>query len=251
MALQSLGIIPARFASSRFPGKPLVMINGKSMIMRVYEQARKSKTLNKIIVATDDERIFNHVLEAGGEVMMTAGSHVSGTSRIGEVVSALSSSGKCPYDIVVNIQGDEPFIEPAQIDLAVSVFQNPEAKIGTLISRVSDTADLMNPNVVKVVTDHSGRAMYFSRSPIPFLRGGTDGDWAKQSEYFRHIGLYAFRTQVLLQLIDLPAVASEVAESLEQLRWMYHGYSIHTALTDIETIGIDAPEDLLKLTNNA
>lgn len=227
------------------------MIDGKSMIMRVYEQAKKSKTLDRVIVATDDAQIFNHVLQSGGEVLMTSGSHVSGTSRIGEVVSALSASGKCPYDIVVNIQGDEPFIEPVQIDLAVSVFQNPDAKIGTLIRRISDSSDLMNPNVVKVVTDHSGRAMYFSRSPIPYLRGETDGDWTKLSDYFRHIGLYAFRTQVLLQLTDLPAAVSEMAESLEQLRWLYHGFSIHTALTDIETIGIDAPEDLLKLTNNA
>lgn len=251
MSLNTLGVIPARYASSRFPGKPLVMIEGKSMIMRVYEQTLKTTVLNRVIVSTDDERIFNHVKDCGGEVMMTSESHVSGTSRIGEVVENLSFLGKCPYDVIVNIQGDEPFIEPSQIDLAVSLFSNPEVMIGTLIRKIENSEDLTNPNVVKVVVDRGGKALYFSRSPIPFFRGTPQDDWINQHDYFRHIGLYAYRSSVLKKILTLPLAPPEVAESLEQLRWLYHGYSIHTAVTDIETIGIDVPEDLLKLTNNA
>lgn len=251
MDFRSLGVIPARYASTRFPGKPLVMIDGMSMIMRVYDQALKSPVLNRVIVATDDERIFNHVSGCGGEVVMTAESHVSGTSRIGEVVEIVSASGKCPFDVIVNIQGDEPFIDPKQIELVVSVFKNPEVQIGTLISKILFSEDLVNPNVVKVVVDHAGKALYFSRSPIPYLRGIPQIDWINQHNFYRHIGLYAYRTSVLKPVLSLPAAPQELAESLEQLRWMYHGYSVHTAVTDIETVGIDSPEDLLKLTNNA
>ncbi len=251
MSIVSLGVIPARYASSRFPGKPLVMIDGKSMIMRVYEQTIKSTVLNRVIVSTDDERIFNHVKDCGGEVMMTSESHYSGTSRIGEVVDNLSFLGKCPYDVIVNIQGDEPFIDPSQIDLVVSLFDNPEVRIGTLIRKITNSEDLSDSNVVKVVTDQQGKAMYFSRSPVPFLRGVPQDAWLDNHAFYRHIGLYAFRTNVLRPVLDLPAALPESAESLEQLRWLYHGYSIHTAVTDIETIGIDVPEDLLKLTNNA
>jgi 3-deoxy-manno-octulosonate cytidylyltransferase (CMP-KDO synthetase) len=251
MSLNTLGVIPARYASSRFPGKPLVIIDGKSMIMRVYEQTLKTTVLDRVIVSTDDERIFNHVKDCGGEVMMTAESHMSGTSRIGEVVENLSFLGNCPYDVVVNIQGDEPFIEPSQIDLVVSLYSNPEVLIGTLIRKVKDSEDLVNPNVVKTVIDHSGKALYFSRSAIPYLRGIPPDSWLYQQDFYRHIGLYAYRTSVLKRILDLPEAPPEKAESLEQLRWLYHGYSIHTAITDIETIGIDVPEDLLKLTNNA
>jgi 3-deoxy-manno-octulosonate cytidylyltransferase (CMP-KDO synthetase) len=249
MADNILGVIPARYASSRFPGKPLVMIDGKSMIMRVYEQTLKTTILDRVIVSTDDERIYNHVKECGGEVMMTSESHVSGTSRIGEVISNLSFLGECPYEVVVNIQGDEPFIDPSQIDLVVSLFNNPEVQIGTLIKEIKEDEDLFNANVVKVVTDHSGKALYFSRSPIPYLRGVPQEKWLDQQEFFRHIGLYAYRSSVLKKILNLPAAPPESAESLEQLRWLYHGYSIYTAITDIETVGIDAPEDLLKLTN--
>jgi 3-deoxy-manno-octulosonate cytidylyltransferase (CMP-KDO synthetase) len=252
MDLRSLGIIPARYASSRFPGKPLVMIGGKSMIMRVYEQASKCESLNRVIVATDDDRIYNHVRDCGGEVMMTSGNHVSGTSRIGEVTDQLSASApENPFDVLVNIQGDEPFIDPSQIDLVVSLFRNQDVQIGTLIRKISDNEDVSNPNVVKVVVDQSRKALYFSRSPIPFLRGVPRESWFSSHEYYRHIGLYAFRSEVLKAIVRLPASTCEIAESLEQLRWLHHGYSIHTAVTEIETIGIDAPEDLLKLTNNA
>jgi 3-deoxy-manno-octulosonate cytidylyltransferase (CMP-KDO synthetase) len=227
------------------------MIDGKSMIMRVYEQTLKTSVLDRVIVSTDDARIFDHVKECGGEVMMTSESHVSGTSRIGEVVENLSFMGKCPYDVIVNIQGDEPFIDPSQIDLAVSLFNNPEVVIGTLIRKIENTDDLFNPNVVKVVTDYQGKALYFSRSPIPYFRGITQDAWCDHHDYYRHIGLYAYRSSALKEILNLEAVSPEEAESLEQLRWLYHGYSIHTAITDIETIGIDVPEDLLKLTNNA
>ena len=251
MPLSTLGVIPARYASSRFPGKPLVMIDGKSMIMRVYEQTLKTTVLDRVIVSTDDERIFNHVKECGGEVMMTAESHVSGTSRIGEVVENLSFLGHCPYDVIVNIQGDEPFIDPSQIDLTVSLFNNPDVLIGTLIRKIDTNEDLLNPNVVKVVVDQAGKAMYFSRSPIPYYRGIPQDDWCDNYEFYRHIGLYAYRSSVLKAILNLPPAPPEDAESLEQLRWLYHGYSIHTAVTDIETVGIDVPGDLLKLTNNA
>ena len=251
MSVNTLGIIPARYASSRFPGKPLVMIDGKSMIMRVYEQTLKTTVLDRVIVSTDDERIFNHVKDCGGEVMMTSESHVSGTSRIGEVVESLSFLGHCPYDVIVNIQGDEPFIDPSQIDLTVSLFSNPQVLIGTLIRKIESSEDLLNPNVVKVIVDHEGKAMYFSRSPIPYFRGIPQDSWLDNNDYYKHIGLYAYRSSVLKTLLNLPPAPPESAESLEQLRWLYHGYNIHTAVTDIETVGIDVPEDLLKLTNNA
>jgi 3-deoxy-manno-octulosonate cytidylyltransferase (CMP-KDO synthetase) len=251
MSLNILGVIPARYASSRFPGKPLVMIDGKSMIMRVYEQTLKTTVLNRVIVSTDDERIFNHVKECGGEVMMTSETHISGTSRIGEVVENLSFLGKCPYEVIVNIQGDEPFIDPSQIDLVVSLFNEPGVQIGTLIRQIKSSEDLFNSNVVKVVADNSGKIMYFSRSAIPYLRGIPQDSWLDNHDYFRHIGLYAYRSAILKPILNLPEAPHEIAESLEQLRWLYHGYSIHAAVTDIETVGIDVPEDLLKLTNNA
>jgi len=249
MSVSALGVIPARYDSSRFPGKPLVMIDGKSMIMRVYEQALKSKMLEKVIVATDDERIFDHVKANGGEVMMTSATHVSGSSRIGEVADKLSVAGVCPFDVVMNIQGDEPFIDPTQIDLAVSLLQNPDSQIGTLIMKITNSEDIFNPNVVKVVVDHSGNAMYFSRSPIPYFRGVSQENWLQGHDYFRHIGLYSFRTSILKTILDLHPASFELAESLEQLRWLHHGFKINTAITDIETVGIDVPADLLKLTN--
>lgn len=252
MSVLSLGVIPARYASSRFPGKPLVLIDGKSMIMRVYEQASRSASLSKVIVATDDERIFSHVEQHGGNVIMTSDLHVSGTSRIGEVAGIFSHNyPESVFDVIVNIQGDEPYIDPTQIDLIVSLFNKPEVQIGTLIRKIDDSLDLRNPNVVKVVVDKDGKALYFSRSAIPYLRGVLPENWVSSHEYFRHIGLYAYRTEVLEAITKLPESPVEIAESLEQLRWLYHGYKISTARTEIETIGIDAPEDLLKLTNNA
>jgi len=182
-------------------------------------------------------------------VVMTSASHVSGTSRISEVIEILAAQNMI-FEVVVNIQGDEPFIDPLQINLAVSLFSNPEVQIGTLVKRIDKHEDLSNPNVVKVVVDHKGRSLFYSRSAIPYLRGIPFNEWNLHHSYFRHIGLYAYRSAVLKALVALPEAPSEIAESLEQLRWLHHGYSIYTALTDIETVGIDAPEDLLKLTNN-
>ena len=251
MELKSLGIIPARYESSRFPGKPLVMINGKTMIRRVYEQASKSNMLSKVIVATDDERIFRHVTEFGGEVMMTSPEHTSGTSRLGEVIANLTKSGDTSFDVVVNIQGDEPFIEPMQIDLALSLFTDTKVGIGTLVMKINNTKDVFNPNVVKVVVDGFYNAMYISRSPIPYFRGLSEENWSGNHEYFRHIGLYAFRTEILSAILELPVASTETAESLEQLRWLINGYKIKTAITDIETIGVDVPDDLLKFSNKS
>lgn len=243
------GIIPARYASTRFPGKPLVEIAGKSMIRRVYEQCISCRKLDVVIVATDDSRIFEHVLSFGGRVVMTSPNHSSGTSRLGEVIKNLPDID-FKNDIVVNIQGDEPFIDPAQIESLISLFNRQNVQIGTLISKISNPDDISNPNIVKVVTDKFGRALLFSRSAIPYVRGLEKSEWFHAKPFFRHIGLYAFKADVLTELINLPEAEIEKSESLEQLRWMFHGYSIFTSETDIETIGIDSPDDLLKLTNN-
>ncbi len=242
------GIIPARYSSTRFPGKPLVDINGKSMVQRVYEQASLCKKLDVVIVATDDERIFDHVKSFGGRVVMTSPDHISGTSRLGEVIQIIEGI-HLQNDIVVNIQGDEPFIRPLQIDLVLKAFSNPEVQIGTLISKIVNPDDLFNPNVVKVIVDKAGKALFFSRSAIPFVRGRNNNDWLEIGSFYRHIGLYAYKANVLSKLVELPEAEIEKMESLEQLRWLYNGYSIYTSESDIETIGIDTPEDLLKLTN--
>lgn len=242
------GIIPTRYSSTRFPGKPLVEIKGKSMVQRVYEQSCQCEKLHAVIVATDDERIFDHVSSFGGRVVMTSVDHISGTSRLGEVIQIIEGID-LQNDIVVNIQGDEPFIDPLQIDLVLDVFSNPEVQIGTLISKIVNPDDLFNPNVVKVIVDKARKALLFSRSAIPFVRGRNNNDWLENGSFYRHIGLYAYKANVLNKLIELPESEIEKLESLEQLRWLYNGYSIFTSESDIETIGIDTPEDLLKLTN--
>jgi 3-deoxy-manno-octulosonate cytidylyltransferase (CMP-KDO synthetase) len=248
MPIKALGVIPARYGSSRFPGKPLCDIGGKSMLQRVYEQALKSSTLSKVVVATDDDRIFSHVKGFGGDVLMTSTAHNSGTSRLGEVAEKLAvQNGVEKYNVIVNIQGDEPFIDPSQIDIVVERFQEQGTQIATLISRIGQPEMLFNPNVVKVVVNQKGFAMYFSRSPIPFFRGAEMNDWPGKSLYYKHIGLYAYDLHTLLQIINLPPAPTETAESLEQLRWLFHGYNIATSITDIETVGIDTPEDLQKL----
>jgi 3-deoxy-manno-octulosonate cytidylyltransferase (CMP-KDO synthetase) len=251
MNLKTLGVIPARYASTRFPGKPLVMIAGKTMIQRVYEQVRKS-SLHEAIVATDDERIYAHVIGFGGNAMMTADTHRSGTERIGEVIHKLAS-GPSPrhYDIIVNIQGDEPFIDPGQIDLVVRCFGEPFVQISTLVKEIRNNEDIFNPNVVKAVVSKNGDALYFSRSPIPFQRGIPEGEWHLHRICYKHIGIYAYRTEVLNQIVNLPAGDLEKAESLEQLRWLENNLTIKTRTTDIETVSIDTPEDLQKLTNNS
>lgn len=233
-----VGIIPARFSSSRFPGKPLIDIGGKTMIRRVYEQASGAASLTDLMVATDDDRIFSEVKSFGGKVVMTASQHLNGTERCAEAARTLEMKA----DVIINIQGDEPFIDPGQIDLLSALFSNPECNIGTLIKHCDEESMALLPSVIKVATDKNLRALYFSRSPIPYYR-----DLKGSKQYFKHIGIYAFRTRVLYELVKLPPSALELAESLEQLRWLENGYTIHTAFTSSESISVDVPEDLIKV----
>lgn len=240
--MKILGIIPARYASSRFPGKPLIDIAGKSMIQRVYEQASKCVEIDTVIVATDDERIFKHVKNFGGHVLMTNVNHLNGTSRCGEVIEVYSD-----YDVVVNIQGDEPLINPDQLASLTKAFENPQVEIATLIKKIEDYEDIFNPNRIKVVTNESGKALYFSRSPIPHVQNTSHDEWLKKSNFYKHIGIYAWRTNTLSQLLKLKPHPIELAESLEQLRWLCNGFQIYTVETAIETPNIDTPEDLQKV----
>ena len=242
--MKVLGVIPARYASTRFPGKPLVDIQGKSMIQRVYEQAIKAKSLSKVIVATDDERIFDHVKSFKGEVMMTLKVHQSGTDRCAEVINQLSLGA---FEAVVNIQGDEPFINPSQIDSVVEVLKKEQFMIATLVKRVHTEGVILNPNIVKAVFSSEGKALYFSRSPIPYLRNTPIDEWLFKGEFYKHIGLYAYKSSILKEIALLSPSRLEQLESLEQLRWLENGYAIGIAETDLETIGIDTPEDLLKV----
>ncbi|MCC9168396.1 3-deoxy-manno-octulosonate cytidylyltransferase [Pontibacter harenae] len=238
-----LGIIPARYASTRFPGKPLVDIQGKSMIQRVYEQAKQAQSLAEVLVATDDERILNHVQGFGGKAILTAEHHQSGTDRCYE---ALRLHGH-PFSHVINIQGDEPFIKPEQIDLLASCLKNSDAQLATLIKKVNNAEELFNPNSPKVVVNKANEAIYFSRQPIPYCRNIPNDIWHQQHTYYKHIGIYAYRTDVLEQITQLPPSPLELAESLEQLRWIENGFRILTAVTEFETFGIDTPEDLEKV----
>lgn len=219
------------------------MIEGKSMVQRVYEQAAKCTMLDAVVVATDDERIFQHV-KAFGDVAMTATTNATGTDRCAEVAALPAFSG---HELVVNIQGDEPFIRPEQIALAVSVLQkNEQAQVGTLVKRIDKAEDLFNPNVVKAVFGENGLALYFSRSPIPHLRHLPQAEWLSEHIFYKHIGLYVFRRETLMRLTRLPQGNLERAESLEQLRWLEHGVPIGVAITEFETVGIDTPEDLCR-----
>jgi 3-deoxy-manno-octulosonate cytidylyltransferase (CMP-KDO synthetase) len=240
--MKVIGIIPARYASSRFPGKPLVDIGGKSMIQRVYEQVKNSSCLHEVIVATDDERIVEHVRSFAGNVIMTASSHQSGTDRCAEVIEKVSG-----FDIVINIQGDEPFINPLQIELLASCFDQEETQIATLVKKIHAEEELFNVNIPKVVRNLHGQAIYFSRQTIPYLRGIEQKNWLSKHSYFKHIGIYGYRTDVLKQLTQLPISILEETEALEQLRWIEHGYSIQTAETEHETIAIDTKEDLERI----
>ncbi len=244
--MRILGIIPSRYSSTRFPGKPLTMINGKSMINRVYDQATKSSALSKVVVATDDMRIYDHVTEFGGEVTMTSNKHVNGTARCSEVLKTLSLQGD-KFDIVVNIQGDEPFIDPSNIDMVSSLFSDGKTEIGTLVKVIHKYDELFNPNVVKAIIDNNSFAIYFSRQPIPFLRDADKNNWTNKFNYFKHIGIYAYRTPTLNTIVELPIGKLEEAESLEQLRWIENGIKIKVNITDFESIGIDTPDDLTKL----
>jgi 3-deoxy-manno-octulosonate cytidylyltransferase (CMP-KDO synthetase) len=239
--MSSIGIIPARYASTRFPGKPLAMIGDKSMIQRVYENASLA-TLVKVVVATDNELIKNHVTDFGGEVIMTSPDHQTGTERC---LEALEKSGD-NYDIVLNIQGDEPFIEPDLLNELVSAFSDKNVQIATPIKKISSHADLFSPHLVKVVKNTAGFAAYFSRSPIPFMRQYSSDQWLKHHQYYSHIGIYAFRSSVLKEIVQLPPNENEIAESLEQLRWLMNGYQIKVIETEYHNISIDTPEDLEK-----
>ena len=241
--MKVIAIIPARFASTRFPGKPLVLIHDKPMIQHVYEKALSSGFFKKVIVATDDERIKNVVSEFGGEVMMTNKNHQSGTDRCGEVIQKLPNE----FDVVVNIQGDEPFIHFAQLEELIGLFKTTPAQIGTLKKALTNHDELINPNVVKVVTGVDHRALYFSRHPIPFLRDSLQKEWIGKQAYYKHVGLYGYRVETLQEIVQLSASLLEKSESLEQLRWLEYGYQIFLAETNHESIGIDTPEDLKKI----
>lgn len=241
--MKTIGIIPARYASTRFPAKPLAVLGGKPVIQRVYEQV--SGVLDDVLVATDDDRIFRAVESFGGKVCMTSANHRSGTDRIREAYENLGQA----YDVVVNIQGDEPFIQPSQIRTVVSCFQDSSTQIATLVKPFtsSDGSEaLFNPNSPKVVVDNEMRALYFSRSVIPYLRGIPQEDWLFRHTFYKHIGLYAYRSDTLLEITRLPQSPLELAESLEQLRWLQNGYVVKVGISEVETIGIDTPEDLAR-----
>lgn len=237
-----LGIIPARYASTRFPGKPLIDIQGKSMIQRVYEQALKATSLNKVVVATDDERIAQAVRNFGGEFVMTGSMHQSGTDRCAEVAQQLAT-----FDTIINIQGDEPFINPKQIDLLVSCFEKQDVQLATLIKEIHTEEELFNNNIPKVVINNKQEAIYFSRHTIPYLRNAEQDQWLKTHQFYKHIGIYGYTATTLNEITKLQPSTLEIAESLEQLRWIENGYTIQTRITAIETIAIDTPEDLNKI----
>jgi 3-deoxy-manno-octulosonate cytidylyltransferase (CMP-KDO synthetase) len=247
--MKILGVIPARYGSSRFPGKPLANILGKPMIQRVYEQAKKCLLLDDLIVATDDERIAACIRSFSGNVMMTPETLNSGTERCNAVILNLQA-GK-DFDVVINIQGDEPFIDPQQIAQLAGCFLSENVLIGTLVKKITQVEDLNNPNIVKVVFDTDHRALYFSRQAIPYLRGSEPRDWLHVTDYFKHIGIYGYRTAILNKITQLPVSPLETAESLEQLRWLGNGYPVHVKETDYESVAIDTPADLLKITNNS
>jgi len=242
--LRFVGIIPARFASTRFPGKPLVDIGGKTMIQRVYEQV--SKALSDVYVATDDQRIFDAVLAFGGKAIMTSNHHKSGTDRCFEAFSKLEEW----FDVIINIQGDEPFIQPEQIIELQKCFDEPETQIATLAKKVTEKDGfefLSNPNNPKLVINKQNEALYFSRSVIPFVRGKEPKNWISAHSYLKHVGIYAYRADILRELTLLEQSPLEIAESLEQLRWLENGYRIKVGFTDLETVGIDTPDDLEKV----
>ena len=239
--IKILAIIPARFASTRFPGKPLADIAGKSMIRRVYEQAKKSSLLTDVIVATDYKAIYEHVIAFGGAACMTSADHPSGTDRCYEALTKQPQS----FDYVINVQGDEPFIAPEQIDLLASLLDG-KVELATLIKAIEDEEQLFNPNVARVVVNKENEAIYFTRSTIPYLRNVPQKEWLAKHTFFKHIGMYAYRADVLKKITGLEISSLEKAESLEQLRWIENGFKIKVVVSKMETISIDAPEDIDK-----
>ena len=240
--MKFIGIIPARFASTRFPGKPLAMIGNKSMIHRVFEQANKA--FDDVVVATDDQRIYDEVVRFGGKAVMTSENHKSGTDRCAEAVEIYSKSTNCKFDVVINIQGDEPFIQPEELINLTRCFESPDIQIATLIKPIRDFETIFNPNSPKVIVNTKNEAIYFSRSPIPFIRNCEKENWGDKHLFYKHIGIYAYRISVLKEITNLASSALENAESLEQNRWIEHGYKIGVEYTDIENIAVDTPEDL-------
>lgn len=236
--MKFIAIIPARYASTRFPGKPLAMLGGKPVIQRVYEQA--VSVLDEAYVATDDERIFQTVTGFGGRAVMTRADHKSGTDRIEEAVEKLETDA----DVIINIQGDEPFVQASQIETLCHLFDAPETQIGTLGKPFETMEAVLNPNSPKIVCDRRGFALYFSRSVIPYVRNKQQQEWLQHFPFLKHLGLYAYRREVLREVTQLPQSPLELAESLEQLRWLENGYRIRVGKTDVETVGIDTPEDL-------
>ena len=236
--MKFMAIIPARYASTRFPGKPLAVLGGKTVIQRVYEQV--SSVLSEVYVATDDQRIYDCVEGFGGKAVMTREDHKSGTDRIEEAVEKIGTDA----DVIINVQGDEPFIQPSQVETLMHLFDAPETRIGTLGKLFESMEAVENPNSPKIITDNRGFALYFSRSVIPYIRGIERNDWFGQYPFLKHLGIYAYRREVLAEVTCLPQSSLEKAESLEQLRWLQNGYRIRVGLTDVETIGIDTPEDL-------
>ena len=239
--MKVVGIIPARYCSTRFPGKPLAMIKGKTMIRRVCEQAWKSK-LDAVVVATDDMRIADEVLTFGGQYVLTNPNHPSGTDRCREALDMLETQ----YDAVVNIQGDEPFIDPEQINLLVDLISREDTQLASLAKRIEDEDDLFGSNAVKVVMDKEGKALYFSRNPIPYMRNLDRKKWLDKGVFYRHIGIYAYKAETLRQVAKLQPSKLELAESLEQLRWLENGFSIRMAISESLNISIDSPKDLEK-----
>jgi len=241
--LSIVAIIPARYASTRFPGKPLVHINGKTMIQCVYDQVKKTPEIDEVIIATDDDRIEEEVIRFGGKVIRTSPDHPSGTDRCFEAYQNLNRT----FDFIINVQGDEPFIQPDQIRSLASILMK-NVQLATLIKKIEDDETLFNPNTPKVLINSKGEAIYFSRQTIPYLRQYPDKkDWLQHHTFYKHIGMYAYRPDILKKITALKPSSFELAESLEQLRWLENGYAIQTAITTIETIGIDTPEDLKKV----
>ncbi len=239
--MKVVGIIPARYNSTRFPGKPLAMIKGKTMIRRVCEQAWKSK-LDAVVVATDDIRIADEVMGFGGQYVLTDPNHQSGTDRCREALDLLGNQ----YDAVVNIQGDEPFIDPRQIDVLIDLLAQENVLLASLAKQIDDTDELFSPNTVKVVMDKNGNALYFSRNPIPFMRNVDKGQWIGEGTFFQHVGIYAYKSDTLRKIAMMPPSNLELAESLEQLRWLENGLPIRMAVADSVNVSIDTPDDLLK-----
>ena len=241
--MKVVGIIPARYASTRFPGKPLADIGGKTMIQRVYERAKNSSLLSEVIIATDDDRIFSQAGEFGAKVIMTSPNHQSGTDRCCEVMAKLNED----YDIVVNIQGDEPFIDPEQIQQVIQCFNDENTEIATLVKLITSKEELFNHNIPKVLLDDDDFAIYFSRRALPYIQHVDKSEWLENFNFYKHIGMYAYRTDILREISKLKPSRLEKAEGLEQLRWMESGYKIKTAITEIEAIAIDSPEDIDRL----